>query len=53
MSQIVKKEASGLKRVNINVKVSLHNAFKATAAAQGTDMKTILLEFIRSYVAKH
>jgi predicted DNA binding CopG/RHH family protein len=53
VSQIVKKEASGLKRVNINVKVSLHNAFKATAAAQGTDMKTILLEFIRSYVAKH
>ena len=39
--------------MNINVEVSLHNAFKATTAAKGTDMTTVLLEFIQSYVAKH
>ena len=53
MSQIAKKEASGVKRVNINVEIKLHNAFKATAAAQGTVMTTVLTEFIQNYVAKH
>lgn len=54
MSQIGKqKEGTGIKRVNINVEVSLHNAFKATTAAKGTDMTTVLLEFIQRYVAKH
>ena len=53
VSQIAKKEASGVKRVNINVEVSLHNAFKATTAAQGTDMTTVLMECIQNYVAKH
>ena len=47
------KEGTGIKRVNINVEVNLHNAFKATVAAQGTDMTTVLMEFIESYVAKH
>ena len=50
---IKKAEALGVKRVNINVEVNLHNAFKATAAAQGTDMTTVLMEFIQNYVAKH
>ena len=53
MSQMVKKVASGVKRVNINVEVKLHNAFKATTAAQGTDMTTVLMEYIQNYVAKH
>jgi predicted DNA binding CopG/RHH family protein len=53
VSQIAKKEASGVKRVNINVEVKLHNAFKATTAAQGTDMTTVLMECIQNYVAKH
>ena len=47
------KEGTGLKRVNINVEVKLHNAFKATTAAQGTDMTTVLMECIQNYVAKH
>ncbi len=42
-----------VKRMNINVEVSLHNAFKAAAAMQGTEMTEVLLEFIRSYVQKH
>jgi hypothetical protein len=39
--------------VNINVEVKLHNAFKATTAAQGTDMTTVLMECIQNYVAKY
>ena len=39
--------------MNVNVEVNLHNAFKATAAAQGTDMTTVLMEFIQSYVATY
>jgi predicted DNA binding CopG/RHH family protein len=48
-----KKEASGVKRVNLNVPISLHNAFKAAAAAQGLEMTTVLEKFIESYVAKY
>jgi len=50
---IKKKEGSGIKRVNINVEVNLHNAFKAATAAQGVDMTTVLMEFIQNYVARH
>jgi hypothetical protein len=53
VSQIKKNEVSGVKRVNINVEVNLHNAFKAATAAQGVDMTTVLMEFIQGYVAKH
>ena len=53
MRTIKQKEGTGLKRVNINVEVKLHNAFKATTAAQGTDMTTVLMEFIENYVSKH
>ena len=53
MRPIKKKEGTGVKRVNINVEVSLHNAFKAATAAQGVDMTTVLMECIQNYVAKH
>ena len=54
MSQIGKQqEGTGLKRVNINIEVSLHNAFKSATAAKGTDMTTVLMEFIQNYVGKH
>jgi hypothetical protein len=49
---IKKKEETGVKRVNINVEVNLHNAFKAATAAQGVDMTTVLMEFIQQYVGK-
>ena len=39
--------------MNLNVPVELHNAFKATTAAQGHNMTDILMEFIKSYVAKN
>ena len=53
MSQIKKAEVPGVKRVNINLEISLHNAFKAATAAQGVDMTTVLQQFIESYVAKY
>jgi predicted DNA binding CopG/RHH family protein len=53
VSRIKKKEGTGIKRVNINVEVNLHNAFKAATAAQGVDMTTVLMEFIQNYVARH
>ncbi len=39
--------------MNLNVPVELHNSFKAVTAAQGENMTDILLEFIKSYIAKH
>ena len=53
MRPIKKKEGTGIKRVNINVEVSLHNAFKAATAAQGVDMTTVLMQFIQNYVGKY
>jgi hypothetical protein len=43
----------GLKRVNVNIEVDLHNAFKAATASKGTDMTTVLMEFIENYVTKY
>lgn len=42
-----------VKRMNINVEVSLHDAFKAATAARGDNMTNILLQFIQEYVAKN
>src|ERR1017187_5975960 len=52
VSQIKKKEGTGVKRVNINIPTELHNSFKAATAAQGLEMTIVLLEFIENYVAK-
>ena len=53
MRSIKKKEGTGIKRVNINVEINLHNAFKAATAAQGLDMTVVLIEYIENYVSKH
>ncbi|PSH02573.1 MAG: copy number control protein [Acidobacteria bacterium] len=42
-----------VKRMNLNVEVSLHDAFKAATAAQGKNMTDVLLKFIEDYVAKN
>jgi predicted HicB family RNase H-like nuclease len=42
-----------VKRMNLNVEVSLHNAFKVATAAQGTTMTDSLIEFIQKYVEKN
>jgi hypothetical protein len=42
-----------IKRVNINIELSLHNAFKAATAACGENMTDVLLEYIQQYVALH
>lgn len=39
--------------MNINVEVSLHDAFKAATAAQGENMTDVLLQFIQDYVKKN
>ena len=46
-------EESKVKRMNLNVELSLHNAFKVATASEGKNMTDVLLEFIQQYVAKH
>ena len=41
------------KRMNLNVETGLHDAFKASTAAQGKKMTDVLLQFIQDYVQKH
>ena len=53
MSPIVTVAGEQVKRMNLNVPIELHNAFKAATAAEGKNMTDILLEFIQSYVGKH
>ena len=50
MSAIAKQE---IKRLNINLELSLHNAFKAATAARGENMTDVLMQFITDYVAKN
>jgi hypothetical protein len=42
-----------VKRMNINVEVSLHDAFKAATAAKGENMTDVLLAYIQQYLEKH
>ena len=42
-----------LKRMNINVPVDLHDAFKAATAVQGENMTDVLMKFIEDYISKH
>jgi hypothetical protein len=42
-----------VKRMNLNVEVSLHDAFKAATAVQGKNMTDVLLDFIQEYVRKY
>lgn len=53
MSTIRKAEEPEVKRMNLNVPVGLHNAFKSTTASQGENMTDVLLKFIQEYVAKN
>ena len=42
-----------VKRMNLNVPIELHNAFKATTASQGLNMTDVLLEYIQNYVSNY
>ena len=53
MRTIKKAEESGLKRMNLNVPIDLHNNFKAATAAQGLNMTDVLMQFIQAYVEKN
>jgi len=50
---IKQPEPQQVKRMNLNVPIELHNAFKATTAAQGQNMTDVLIEFIEKYVVDH
>jgi ParG len=53
VNTIKKPDMTGVKRVNINIPIDLHNSFKAASAARGENMTDVLLEFIENYVEKH
>ncbi len=53
MSKISKPDDKGVKRMNLNVPVDLHNSFKSVTASQGKNMTDVLLEHIKDYIAKH
>jgi len=47
------KKEEKIKRLNVNIPVSLHNAFKAATAARGENMTDIILQRIKLYVDKY
>lgn len=49
----MKERNQGVKRMNLNVPIALHDAFKAATAAKGTNMTDVLIEFVQDYVAKN
>jgi len=53
VSTIITVNNEEVKRMNLNVPVQLHNAFKSATAAQGENMTDELLKFIRSYIDKY
>ena len=53
MSSIAKIKEEEIKRLNMNLPISLHNAFKAVTAARGENMTDVMMEYIKAYVEKH
>ena len=53
MRPIITVAGQQVKRMNLNVPVELHNAFKAATAVRGQNMTDELLKFIQSYVSKY
>ena len=53
MREIKKAEQPQVKRMNLNVPVELHNAFKAATAAEGQNMTDVLMAYIEEYVSRH
>jgi hypothetical protein len=49
----IKAAEQKVKRMNLNVPLELHNSFKSVTAAQGQNMTDVLLDFIKSYIAKN
>jgi ParG len=45
--------AEEIKRLNINIDLELHNAFKAATAARSENMTDVLLKYIEDYVARY
>ena len=45
--------AEEIKRLNVNVPLQLHNAFKAATAYRNENMTDVLLKLIEDYVAEY
>jgi ParG len=43
-------EETEVKRLNLNVPIELHNAFKVSTAVEGKNMTDVLIQFIEEYV---
>ena len=50
---IGKQDDKGIKRMNLNVPIELHNGFKSVTASQGLNMTDVLLEYIQKYITQH
>ena len=51
--EIKQSKSQQVKRMNLNVPMELHNAFKSATAAEGKNMTDVLLEFIQTYVDRN
>ena len=51
--KIKQPQPEQVKRMNLNVPVELHNAFKSVTAGQGKNMTDVLLEFIQTYADRN
>jgi hypothetical protein len=49
----VAKKEEEIKRLNVNLPLSLHNAFKAETAGRGENMTDIIVQSIKLYVDKY
>ena len=47
------KKEEEIKRLNVNLPLSLHNAFKAETAGRGENMTDIIVQSIKLYVEKY
>ena len=53
MRKISKPQEMQVKRVNLNIPIELHHAFKAATASKGQNMTDVLMDFIQRYVARN
>jgi hypothetical protein len=49
----IKQVEQKVKRMNLNVPVTLHNSFKSVTASEGENMTDVLLKFIEDYIRRH
>lgn len=53
MAKTKDNDDSQVKRMNLNLPIHLHDAFKAATAVQGENMTDVITKFIEDYVSKY